>query len=101
MIQEVHDQRSVDMLELQLRWWNVHRSAGVFKEKPERVGVGVAGVGAGTSLDGQALLKKSCDVRCDENHGRSPVKKLWVESAMDLIKSGVACKYQYVSATLL
>ena len=40
-------------------------------------------------------------MRAEKDHGRPPVKKLWHESAMFLIRSGVASRYQYVSATLL
>src|SRR5664279_6012664 len=61
----------------------------------------VASVGAGAPLDGQALLEEGRDVRGEKDHGRPPLKKLWHESAMFLIRSGVASKYQYVWATLL
>src|SRR5437870_7933256 len=63
--------------------------------------IGVAGVGAGTPFDGQALLEEGRDVWGEKDHGRPPAKKLWHESAMFLIRSGVASRYQYVSATLL
>jgi hypothetical protein len=63
--------------------------------------IGVAGVGAGAPLDRQALLEEGRDVRGEKDHGRPPVKKLWHESAIFLIRSGVASKYQYVWATLL
>src|SRR4051794_8510842 len=63
--------------------------------------IGVASVGTGTPFDRQALLEKGRDVRGEKDHGRPPVKKLWHESAMFLISSGVASRYQYVSATLL
>jgi hypothetical protein len=62
--------------------------------------IGIAGVGAGAPFDGQALLKESRDVWGEQSHGRPPVKKLWHESAISLIKVGVASRYQYVPATL-
>ena len=94
MIQKVHDQRSVDVFQVQLRRRDLDAIAGVFEQKPEGVRIGVAGVGAGAPFDGQALLEESRDVRGEKNHGRPPVKKLWHESAMFLISSGVASRYQ-------
>ena len=58
MVQEVHDERSIQLFQLQLRWRQLEANAGVFEQKPEGMRIGVAGVGAGTSLDGQALLEK-------------------------------------------
>jgi len=68
--------------------------AGVFEQKPEGMRIGVAGVGAGAPFDGQALLEKGRDVWGEKDHGRPPAKKLWHESAMFLIRSGVASRYQ-------
>src|ERR1700730_14758168 len=101
MTEEVHDQRSIDMLQVQLRWRNLDAIAGVFEEKLKGVGIRVTGVRTGAPFDGQALLEESGDMRCNGYHGRPPLKKLWHESAMLLISSGVASKYQYVWATLL
>jgi hypothetical protein len=42
-----------------LRGRQLDGSAGVFEQKPEGMRIGVAGVGAGTPLDGQALLRKA------------------------------------------
>ena len=50
---------------------------------------------------GKRCWRKAAMCGAMKNHGRPPVKKLWHESAMFLIRSGVASKYQYVSATLL
>jgi hypothetical protein len=86
MVQEVHDQRSIQLLQLQLRGWKFNAVAGVFEQKPEGVRVEIAGVGAGAPFYGQALLQESRDVWGEQNQGRPPVKKLWHESAMFLIR---------------
>src|ERR1035438_2984769 len=101
VVQEVHNERSVQLFQLQLRGRQLDAGAGVFEQKPEGMRIGVASVGAGAPLDGQALLEEGGDVWGEKDHGRPPVKKLWHESAMFLIRSGVASRYQYVSATLL
>src|SRR3970040_888309 len=44
MIQKVNDQRSIEMLQVQLRWRDLDAIAGVFEEKPKSVSIGVAGV---------------------------------------------------------
>jgi hypothetical protein len=51
MVQEVHDERSIQLFQLQLRWRQFEANAGVFEQKPESMRIGVAGVGAGTPLD--------------------------------------------------
>ena len=56
--------------------------------------VGVAGVRARPPLNRQALLQKGCDMGRDQGHGRPPAKKASHESAMPLISSGVASRYQ-------
>src|SRR5437773_2279473 len=79
---------------LQFRGREFDAMAGVFEQKPEGMRIGVACVGAGAPFDGQALLEKGRDVRGEKDHGRPPAKKLWHESAMFLIRSGVASRYQ-------
>jgi hypothetical protein len=74
------------LLQLKLRGWKFKALAGVFEQKPEGVRIGIAGVGAGATLYGQALLKESRDVWGEQHQGRPPVKKLWHESAMLLIR---------------
>src|SRR5262245_35826380 len=101
MAQEVHDQRSIEVFQLELRWRNLEAIAGVLQQQPESIGIGVASVRAGASLNGQTLQKKSRDVRRKRSHGCPPVKKSWQESAIFLNRSGVASKSQDVSSTLL
>ena len=94
MVQEVHNKRRVQLLQLQFRGREFDATAGVFEQKPEGMRIRVACVGAGAPFDGQALLEKGRDVRSEKDHGRPPAKKLWHESAMFLIRSGVASRYQ-------
>jgi hypothetical protein len=93
-VQEVHNKRSVQLLQLQLRRWELDGGAGVFEQKSEGIRIGVACVWAGAPFNGQPLLEKGREVWGKEDHGRPPVKNLWHESAMFLIRSGVASRYQ-------
>jgi hypothetical protein len=52
VVQEVHNQRSVHLLQLQLRRRKFDAAAGVFDQKPEGMRIGVASVGAGAPFDG-------------------------------------------------
>jgi len=94
MIQEVHNERSVQLLQLQLRGRAFDGVAGVFEQQPEGMRIGITCVRTGAPFDWQALLEKGREVRAEEDHGRPPVKKRWHESAMSLIRSGVASRYQ-------
>lgn len=94
VVQEVHDQRRIELLKVQFGRGNFETFAGVFKEEFECVGIGLAGVFAGTALDGQALLKEGRDMGSDWSHGRPPVKKLSQHCAMFFINSGTASRYQ-------
>src|SRR2546422_8586438 len=98
MAQELHDQRSIDMLQMQLRRRHLQATAGVFEEELEGVCIRVAGIAAGAPLDGQALLEECRDVRCDQGHGLPPSLKFSQTSAMFLIRSGVASRYQVCAA---
>ena len=94
MTQEVHDKRSINLLQIQFGGSNLQAPAGVFKQEFERVRIGVASIRARPPLKRQALLQKSRDVGRDQVHGRPPAKKAWHESAMPFISSGVASRYQ-------
>ena len=52
MVQEVHDQRGIELLQLPLRGWKFNAMAGVCEQKPEGVRIGIAGVGAGALFYG-------------------------------------------------
>jgi hypothetical protein len=66
----------------------------VFQQQLERVGVRVGGVTAGAALDRQSLLKERSDVWRKRRHGRPPMTKRSHRSAMSVINSGTASKYQ-------
>ena len=72
MIQKLENQRRINLLQIQLGWCGLQAMAGIFKEKLKSVCIGVAGVAAGMTFDGQTLLEKGCDMRCNEDRGRPP-----------------------------
>lgn len=94
MVQEVYNQRCIELFKMQFRRWNLKISTGVFKEELESIRIGLTGVIAGATLDWQALLQKGSDVRCNLSHGCPPVTKFSQHSAMLLIRFGVASRYQ-------
>ena len=74
VIQEVHDEYCIDVLQLQLRGRSLQAVARIFKEEPESVRVRVTGVRAGLALQRQPLLEESRDMWRDQSHGRPPMK---------------------------
>ncbi len=100
MAQEVDDERRIELLQMQLRRGHLKTAARVFKEELERVRIRVTGVIAGVAFDGKALLQECRDMRCDRCHDRPLATKPSQRSAMFLMSSGVACRYQYVSLTV-
>ena len=96
MVQKACNQRRIQLLQMQLGRRDFKTVCGVFEKELESVGIGLAGIFAGSALNWQALLKECRDMGGDGSHGRPPVKKLSQRCAMLLIKSGTASRYQYV-----
>jgi hypothetical protein len=59
MFQEVYNHRCIELLQMQSGRGNFETVAGVFEKEFESISIGLTGVFAGTTLNGQALPQKS------------------------------------------
>ena len=96
MVQEIEDQRCIDMLHGQSRGCHLEARAGVSQEQFERIRVGVTRVLARATFERQALFEKGGDMWGEWDHDIPPVATRSACSAMFRIRSGTASRYQYV-----
>ena len=92
--EESHDERSVEVFEVKLRWSAAEAFGGEQEQQAEGIGVAVAGMRAIAALDGKVVAQEVGDQRCDRSHAKLPATKFSPAAAMSAIRSGVASRYQ-------
>ena len=94
LFEEIHDERGVELLELQRGGLHVEAFARIEEEELEGVCVTLTGVLTGTALPGKALAQERRDMGGDRRHDGSPQTKSSQRAAMSVISCGVLSKYQ-------
>ena len=94
MLQERDDQGRIDLLEVQRGRRDVQLRTRIGQQQLERVRVRVRGVRTGAALKWEALLKERAEMWRQRCHGRPPMTKRSQRSAMSVISSGTASRYQ-------
>jgi hypothetical protein len=93
--QERQDQRRIQLLDLDLAWFDVQPVRREADQKLEAVGVGFASVLAGFPLARQMLAQECGEMRSQRGHAAAPQCNASPAAAICPIKIGVACRYQY------
>ena len=94
MFQERQDHRHVQLLDLQLGRLRPKPLPGEGDQQLEAVGVGFAGVRTGAAIAGQVLAKEGCKRWGERRHCASPRCSASPASAMWVISTGLAWRYQ-------
>ena len=100
MLEELEHERRIERFEDDVGGCHAELAAHELEEELECVSIGVAGVRAGLQVHGEPLLEERGDVRCDRRHRAPPSRNRSQASAIPCRRSGVACRYQHVSAGL-
>jgi hypothetical protein len=93
-VQEVDDQRRINLLQRQPGWGDLESFTRVGEEELEGVRVRVAGLLTSSAFQEEVLLEEGGDVGSDRGHDWPPITVRSVSSAISRSRSGTASRYQ-------
>jgi hypothetical protein len=97
VFQELANQCRIKLFQQQRRRRDLELFSRELEQQLKAVGIGIAGMLAGTTVVSEILAEEGLDVRCDQRHDGSPQMKVSAALAMSRSRSGVASRYQYVA----